>query len=331
MTICVGVRRYAAILAVITLFATLSACGDKAPDIPSDPSPVNVHRLVTGPDGDQFLSRLSRHPWGSESQNAAGLFTWIAPDAASADPETRKLAAETAYAIATFLSDNAGALTGSTGEGKEDESTAIGAVNPDLTQAYADALIPYLGAMVGDDKAISGFQPLDPLEGRMPRTSAMLGVLNINSAAGNRLADAVTALAGRYEEDLAESAAADPTLVASNDPSLLRAARLLGLAKSSNLESSTGSRFEPGDVVTDFQYRLAAKTIRGPNIDLPQQYFNQDGSLMSPDEVRDEFGESGWDDYSSKLGAYLAKSPANTRAVDAFRNTFSAAADSRPN
>ena len=158
----------------------------------------------------------------------------------------------------------------------------------------------------------------------------MLGVLNTSSAAGRRLADAVTSLARGYEEELAQSAADGPTSVASNDPRLLRAARLLGLAKSSNLQSSTDAKFDPGDVATDLQYRFAAKTVDGPNIDLPQQYFNRDGSLMSPDEVRDEFGESGWDDYSSKLVAYLAKSPATTRAVDSFRNTFTAVADSRP-
>lgn len=331
MTISARVRRCAVILALITLFAPLGACADEAPDLPSDPSPANVHRLVTSPDGDQFLSQLSRHPWGGESLNAADLFAWIAPDADSADPETRKLAAETAYAIATFLADSADALTGSTGEGKDDETTTIGAVNPDLTQAYADALIPYLGAMVGDDKADPGFQPLDPLGGGMPRTSAMLGVLNTSSAAGHRLADAVTTVSGRYEEELAESAAANPMSLASNDPRLLRAARLLGLANSSSLRSSTGSKFEPGDVTTDLQYRLAAKTVHGPNIDLPQQYFNQDGSLMSPNEVREEFGESGWDDYSSKLGAYLAKSPTIALAVNSFRNMFSAVAGSRPN
>jgi hypothetical protein len=100
-------------------------------------------------------------------------------------------------------------------------------------------------AMVGDDKAQSGFQTLDPPEGRMPRTSAVLGVLNTSSAAGHRLADAVTSLAAVYGEELAQSAAASPTSVASNDPSLLHAARLLGLANPATFSPPPARNLNP--------------------------------------------------------------------------------------
>jgi hypothetical protein len=258
------------------------------------------------------------------------LFTWIPHDATSANTEQKASAGETAYAIATFLADKSNDLTGDTGGGENSRQASIGAVNPELTQTFADVVIPYLSAMVGDDAGTSGFRPLDGLQGPMPRTAAMFGVLNTDTAAGSHLADAIGTVADEYEQRFADLAAAHPMSSVASNGDLARAARLLGLASSTGLHRADGATFQPGDVVADLQFRIAARMATGPNVDLPQQYFKSDGTLMSPHEVRTQAGEFGWEDYTSKLSAYLAKYPGLTNAVNEFQRVFSAAAESAP-
>jgi hypothetical protein len=77
-----------------------------------------------------------------------------------------------------------------------------------------------------------------------------------------------------------------------------------------------------GNAVTQAQYTIAAGMVDGPNVDIPSTYFNNDGSLMTPAEVREQFGEAGWDDYSSKLQAYVAKYPSLFAHTTDFQFTF---------
>jgi hypothetical protein len=311
-----------AVVVAFALLGILGACGHSSPKLPSDSSSGSIHQLITGPDGDQFLHDISTYKWGADSRRVTDLFTWIPREATSTDVREKTSAGETAHAIASFLADNSHDLMG----GEKGSQASIGAVNPELTQTYADVVIPYLSAMVGDDAGTAGFRPLDGLQGPMPRTAAVFGVLATDSTAGSRLADAVGTVADKYEEGFVGLAAADPTSSTNGD--LVRAARLLGLASSTGLRRSDGATFQPGDVVADLQFRIAVRMARGPNVDLPQQFFKSDGSLMSPQEVRAKSGEFGWEDYTSKLGAYLAKFPALTKAVTDFQREFSTAAES---
>jgi len=52
--------------------------------------------------------------------------------------------------------------------------------------------------------------------------------------------------------------------------------------------------------------------------------------LMSPQEVRAKGTEFGWEDYTSKLTAFLAKFPQVTTAVNEFQREFSTTAASAP-
>jgi hypothetical protein len=76
-----------------------------------------------------------------------------------------------------------------------------------------------------------------------------------------------------------------------------------------------------GNATTQAQYTIAAGMVQGPNIDMPSTYF-KDGVLMTPAEVRAQYGEFGWEDYSSKLQAYVAKYPSLSAATTEFQFTF---------
>jgi hypothetical protein len=323
MTVTPCTKRRTAVVVIVALIGILGACGHSSPKLPSDTRPESVHDLITGPDGDQFLHDISTYKWGGDSRCVTDLFTWIPRDATSANEQQKTSAGETAHAIATFLADNS--------DGERSSQASIGAVNPELTQMYADVVIPYLSAMVGESAGTAGFRPLDGLQGAMPRTAAVFGVLITDSTASSHLADAIGTVADNFEQRFADLAAADPTLSAArNSADLVHAARLLGLASSMGLSRTDGATFQPGDVVADLQFRLAARMTKGPNVDLPQQYFKSDGSLMSPQEVRAMSGEFGWEDYTSKMSAYRAKYPVLTNAVNEFQREFSTAVDSAP-
>jgi hypothetical protein len=77
-----------------------------------------------------------------------------------------------------------------------------------------------------------------------------------------------------------------------------------------------------GNAVTQAQYTIAAGIVDGPNVDIPSTYFNAEGALMSPAEVRGQFGEAGWDDYSNKLQTHLAKYPSLIAATTDFQFAF---------
>jgi hypothetical protein len=76
-----------------------------------------------------------------------------------------------------------------------------------------------------------------------------------------------------------------------------------------------------GNATTQAQYAIAAGMVHGPNVDIPSTYF-KDGVLMTPAEVRAQYGEFGWEDYSSKLQAYVAKYPSLSAASTEFQFTF---------
>ncbi|BBY19190.1 hypothetical protein [Mycolicibacterium litorale] len=229
------------------------------------------------------------------------------------------MAGQTARALAQFVANNSNELRG--GAGNDTTSGSIGEVNPELTESYAAALIPYLGAMVGDPRGTSDFEPLDPVNGAMPRTVAVFAALRTGEAAAQHLSTALAELVDDYESTFAQSAVADPASVQPRNVSLMRAARLLGAAKSSGFQSVGQYALDVGDVAAQLQYRLASGLINGPNSDISPQFF--DGArLFSPNEVRGQLGESSWDEYTNQLSVFLSKSPRLTDAVTDFRATF---------
>jgi len=85
-----------------------------------------------------------------------------------------------------------------------------------------------------------------------------------------------------------------------------------------------GDQRELGNATTQAQYTVAAAMITAPNADIPATYFRDGGAgpLMTPAEVRATYGESGWDDYSSKLHTYISKYPSLAGARTDFQFTY---------
>lgn len=312
-------RRLFILLLCLATCGIVNACSDDAPVLPADSSPQSVRDRLTSQDGDRFLEEISLHPWQNDTDRVTALFSWIPDDATSTDAGRRAMAGQTARALGQFLANNSNELRG--GVGSETTKGSVGGVNPELTESYAAALVPYLGAMVGDPRGTSDFESLDPADGAMPRTVAAFAALQTGEAAAEHLSSALAQLVDEYESTFVESAMVDLASVQPGNPSLMRAARLLGAAKSSGFESVGEYALDAGDVAAQLQYRLARSLVDGPNTDISPQFFDR-SRLLSPNEVRDQLGEASWDEYTNQLSVLLSKRPQLSEAVTHFRTTF---------
>lgn len=313
------VRLTTVIWCLIATAALLCSCSDRGPALPADSSPRSMHDILTSADSDEFLQSISLHPWGDENSRFTALFDWISKDARSTDAGRRTVAGQTARAVAQFLVNDSNRLRGvSNGDAS---GASIGEINPELTDTYAAALIPYLGAMVGDPRGTSGFEPLDPTTGEMPRTVAAFAVLRTGEAAAQHLSGALAELVDDYESGFVDSAVAQSSSVQPRDITLTRAARLLSAAKTSGFETVGEYVLDAGDVAAQLQYRLVHDLVDGPNVDISPQFFNRD-RLMSPNEVRSRLGESSWDEYTNQLNVFLSKMPPLAEAVTYLQTTF---------
>ncbi len=138
------------LLLMAALFALIVGCDLQRPS-PSCPPSTDTAAIadrVTGPDGQAFLRDITTASWDDDGHRAAELFAWVPRDAQSTDRAAATRAGQTAHAIASFLAD-------------EREKIAGAPANPALWQAFAQSLVPYLGAMVGDESGVVGFEPLD--------------------------------------------------------------------------------------------------------------------------------------------------------------------------
>ncbi|MCV7160539.1 TPR repeat region-containing protein [Mycolicibacterium brisbanense] len=83
-------------------------------------------------------------------------------------------------------------------------------------------------------------------------------------------------------------------------------------------------RRELGNGATQAAYSVAAGLVNGPNNDISSTYFNGT-TLMTPAEVRAQYGEAGWEDYRSQLSRYFANNyPSLGSAVSDFQWQYSA-------
>jgi len=285
-----------------------AACTPSAPALPTDASPAAVSEEVRGSGGSSFLGDITSYEWPDDGRHAGELLSWIPRDAKTSDPETANRAGATAHAIATFLADHYNEVKGA------------GATNPALIQAYATALIPYLGAMVGDPNGTSGFEPLDSLDSSMPRTAEVFAVMATDAAADHTFIDAASSHADTYEKQFADLAAADPTLSSPNwRNDLLPAARIRGLIKAGSRLAGRQPDPTTQRSVYELQYLVVSRMVRGSAPFISPEYFNPDGSLKSADEI-----DGPWSRYNAQLGSYLTSYPQITDAIKVFQDTFTA-------
>ena len=305
------------ILAVITPLAVLfsAACASSAPELPGDTSPATVADKLTGANGSAFLTDITTYAWSDHGLRAGDLLNWIPRDAGSSDPATATRAGNTAHALAAFLAD------------QYKNVKDAGSKNPLLIQSYAAALVPYLGAMVGDSTGTSGFNPLDGLDTDMPSTALVFTVLASDPKANDVATDGADNRAAAYVRRFADAAAADASSAGSQEAleNLRRAARLLGLvAAGARLAGKESPNTTGAHAKTDVAFEVATRMLRGTDPHFSAEYFAPNGSLKSPSEVGDE----GWSLYDSQLFNYLATYPAITDAIDRFGRTYSSIAGS---
>jgi hypothetical protein len=302
-------------IVIVALFVLVVGCTtDTEPELPSSTDTVAIADRVTGPNGQEFLRDVTSTPWKDDGGRAAELFSWIPRDTTSTDDGKATRAGRTARAVASFLAEDRHEIGGAP-------------ANPLLWQAFAQTLIPFLGAMVGDARGTAGFEPLDGIGSDMGRTASLFAAMTKNADADRTLTQAASARAHAYEVAFAKAALADP-LLADRDAAradFLRAARLRGImAAASKLVDPQSERFTVGQAQTELAYQVVSLTAHPDDPHIDPQYF-KNGRLLSPSEISEE----DWSTYDSQLTVYLATSPRINDAIRQFGDAYDVIAAGR--
>ena len=299
------VRTYLSIPAILLAFAGCTF--GIQPALPSSADPAAISERITNPGGRVFLRKIISTSWNDNGRRAAELFAWVPRDSRSPDQATAARAGNTAHALMSFLADE-----------QEDLSTAP--ANPALWQAFAQSIVPYLGAMVGDNSEVAGFAPLDPPDSAMHRSATLFVTLTKDTDAGRILTDATVARAHGYEAAFAKTAVANPLLAdrAAAQKDMLCAARLRGLAAINTHLSNPGSHdFTLARAQTELGYQVATLTARPGDPHIDDRFF-QAGRLLPPNRV----SAADWSIYDAQLTVYLSSWPAVNKAIEQFGHAY---------
>ncbi|WP_157897641.1 TPR repeat region-containing protein [Mycolicibacterium rutilum] len=275
--------------------------------MPSNADPAAIADLVTGADGQGFLREIISAAWDDGGARAGELFAWIPRDAHSGDPAVAARAGQTAHAIAAILAVERDTITDTPD-------------NPALWRSFTDSLIPYQGALVGDDQGIAGFAPLEGPESQMRRTASLFATMTKDSTADRAWADAANAKAQTYEEAFAKAAVAEPLQADRGDAQrdLLRAARLRSLNATGHYLANPESPKPSSNLgETGIMYQVVSLTARDDDPHINEGFF-RDGHLLPPNEIPD----TDWSIYDSQLAVYLAPWPRISEAVAQFARTY---------
>jgi hypothetical protein len=290
------------------LFALIVGCDSHTkPELPPSTDTAAIADRVTGPDGQAFLWDITTTSWDDDGHRAAELFAWVPRDAHSADRPAATRAGQTAHAIASFLAD-------------EREKIAGAPANPDLWQAFAQSLAPYLGAMVGDDSGVVGFEALDGPGSQMQHTTSMFATMTKNADANRTLTEAASSRAHTYEAAWAKAALAEPFLAdrSAAQREFLLAARLRSVvATASKLVDPQSDQFTVGRAQSELAYQVVSLTARPGDHHINPEYFKE-GRLLSPSEIAEE----DWSLYDTQLTVYLATSGRINEAIRQFGDAY---------
>lgn len=193
-----------------------------------------MFQKLTGSDGPRFLQQISAHAWADGGTAAADRFAWIKPDALSTDPARAQRAGEAAHTIALFLSEPKYGLanlpTGLFGLRRR----SLGELNPNLLAAYAEALTPFQGALVGDLRKSPGFEVVgDPIN--LASAREVFSNIDTNTSAGAAFNNAAYERVEQYLRAYAESVASHDT---DNLVALQFAAGLAGVVEGGRRKSA---------------------------------------------------------------------------------------------
>ncbi len=302
-----------AMFAIACAVAVVCAgCSPSNPVLPSDMSPAAVSALLAGNDGTEFLREITRYNWPEDGQEPAKLFDWISIDAESSDQAASRQAGVAAHALAGFLAD-------------QSEQPRVAAVeNPALLAAFAEALVPYQGAMVGDSRGTSGFEPLDKLDSDFQKTASVFAVMKSASPQEKFGSEAKTR-AGMYEAQFAEFAAANPTLPIDRLERKYAqwSARLVGLlARSEQMPMPSDRSSFPGAAASELRFAIVSRMVSGHDPRISAEYFDKAGDLVSPASLKG--GPLSL--YNAQLINYLSAYPELESAVAKYEGTLRAIA-----
>lgn len=293
---------------VVTVLALVLGCSSNAePALPGGNDTAAIAGRVTGPGGQGFLRDITVASWDDDGRRAGELFAWIPRDAESTDRAKATRAGKAANAIASFVADSR-------------DTIATIPANPALWQAFSRSLVPYLGAMVGDDTGVAEFSPLDGLDSQMRRTAAMFAAMAKDNEANRLFTAAASTRAHTYEAAFAKAAVAEP-LLADRGPAqkeLLQAARLRSLiATGTHLANPNSTEFTPARAQTELAYQIASLTARPADPHIDERFFKGE-RLLPPSQI----DEADWSIYDAQLTVYLTPWAAINNAIIQFGRTY---------
>lgn len=300
-------------LAIALLVLVVGCNSHREPELPANTDAASVAERVTGPGGQDFLRDIGSAPWGDDGRRAADLFAWVPEDARSTDRVARERAGKTAHAIASFVADNREVVLGAP-------------TNTALWQSFAQALAPYVGAMVGDGSGVAGFEPLDGTGSQMRRTVSIFAAFTRGGDAGSAFIEAASTRAESYEQSFAKAALAEPLLADRGDAQkpLLAAARLRSLvATGAYIADPNSEKPAVARAQTELAYQVVSMTVRPGDPHINPEYF-EGGRLLSPSQIAD----ADWSIYDTQLTVYLATAPRINDAIRQFGRAYDVIATS---
>ncbi|PJK18473.1 hypothetical protein CSX11_31235 [Mycobacterium goodii] len=295
------------VLAACALWLTTSitACGTQSePSLPSASDPSQVAVRLTGEDANDFLLSVSTYEWADKGARAAEMFSWVPAASTSTDAQRAERAGETAHALAAFLIEEVEQLLNIRSGLFGRDHTTVGARNPELVRSFAGSLAPFQGALVCDDRDVHGFDLFEPCGDAMLPAQSVFAVISTDAEAAATFSDAARARIQTYVQTFADTDLNSPD-VYSAAQGLTHAGSLLGLLA---VTAKKHDGLPPVDInreATQVRYTIAMAALnREPGPGVPATFF-ADGTLMTPEEVRQNLGDAGYSEYSTTLVNFL--------------------------
>jgi hypothetical protein len=305
-------HKSAVILSLALIFSAIVVGCSTLPRIPT--TDVEMYDELTGPQGPQYLKEISIAEWPDRGQEIARRLTWIGTQAnlLNVSDEAHR-AGQAAHALARFLSKEHGSLRDIPSGWFKLQHKTIGALNPQLVNGYAAALIPYQHVMVGDidpRKAYDQSAATNPLD--LAEARNVFALINTSTEGHQKFVDAANKSVHEYLQRSAQAFAKDRSTSAL---ALRHAALLAGLVKGGqqqeNVESNDAETSQYW--ITWAGYELAiALGARPDDPGLTPAYFNDDATLRSPDDI----DHAQFSTYVTALQLYTSGVGADTLGVD---------------
>ncbi|MGU3498923.1 TPR repeat region-containing protein [Mycobacterium sp. C31M] len=161
--------------------------------IDDDHQIINDHLMGrNGVDVDDFLHDINTTEWEDDGKAAGYLFSWTGE--LGPDGQPSQMAAEVADRYATYLGEHRPELMNIDGQ-------TLGQLNPELTERYAQGLVPFVDDMagVGDTSNFTIDKDDDREDGLMPNAKGVFAVLNTDEDAAGVINEAAYREAIKHE------------------------------------------------------------------------------------------------------------------------------------